>query len=217
MLIDNEWDFKCADISKELIQGSSMMFCIGTFMEVPSKNSSTETSGTVSSISQIPQPRSLWPWIITYYSSSVNALCKEFKKPYGTSLRLWITISSGTDCPQWEQTEHEWYKAPPRKLSIMTIQKLTTFSLWFHAHKSAMVLQLMVVIGTYSSFYPEYLIQKSLYEGMWPKWRYQEKLSSKYYFYRELWEKGHIVIFLHYGTVSIITDSKSLESLSFTI
>lgn len=40
MLIENEWDFKCADISEELIQGSSMMFFFGTFMEVASKNSS---------------------------------------------------------------------------------------------------------------------------------------------------------------------------------
>lgn len=80
-----------------------------------------------------------------------------------------------------------------------------------------MTLQLMVVIGTYSRFYPEYLIQKSLYKGMWPKWSYHEKLSSRYYFYREHSEKGHIVIFLHYGTVSIITDSKSLESLLFMI
>lgn len=55
MLIDNEWDFKCADISKELTQGSSMMFFIGTFMEVPWKSSSKDTSGTVSSTSQIPQ------------------------------------------------------------------------------------------------------------------------------------------------------------------
>lgn len=39
MLIENEWDFKCADISKELIQGSSVMFFFGTFMEVASKSS----------------------------------------------------------------------------------------------------------------------------------------------------------------------------------
>lgn len=161
----------------------------------------------------------------------------EFKKPYGTwnvsetlnynILRDWL--STVWLCMYFvQQTEHEWYRAPPRKLSIMTghchkyrnmsqIQELMTFSLWFHAHKSTMTLQLMVAIGTYSSFYPEYLIQKSLYEGIWPKWSYQEKLSSKYYFYREHWEKGHIVIFLHCGTVSIITDSKRLESLLFMI
>jgi len=52
---------------------------------------------------------------------------------------------------------------------------------------------------------------------MQPKWSYQEKLSSKYYFYSKHWKKGHIVIFLHYGTVSIIADSKSLESLLFMI
>lgn len=80
-----------------------------------------------------------------------------------------------------------------------------------------MTLQSMVVIGTHSIFYLEYLIQKPLHEGMRPKWSYQEKLSSKYYFYSEHWKKGHIVIFLHYGTVSIIADSKSLESLLFMI
>lgn len=226
MLIDNEWDFKCADISKEFIQGRSVMFFIGTFMEVPSKSRSKETSGTISSTSQIPQPRNIWPWIIIYYSSSVKALWKEFKKHYRTwsvsetlnynILRDWLS-TVGLCMYFVQQTEHEWYKAQPRKLSIMTMQELMTFFVWFHVHKSAMTLQLMVVIGTRSSFYPEYLIQKSLYEVMWPKWSYQEKLSSKYYFYRELWEKGHIVIFLHYGTVSIITDSKSLEWLLFMI
>lgn len=46
---------------------------------------------------------------------------------------------------------------------------------------------------------------------MQPKWSYQEKLSSKHYFYSERCKKGHIVISLHYGTVSIIADSKGLE------
>lgn len=74
-----------------------------------------------------------------------------------------------------------------------------------------MTIQSTVVMRTSSSFYSEYLIQKPLHEGMQPKWSYQEKLSSKHYFYSEHCKKGHIVISLHCGTVSIIADSKSLE------
>lgn len=96
MLIDNEWDFKCADISKK----SSMTFFIDTFMEITSKSSSKEMSGIVSSTFHIPQPRRLWPWIISYYSSSINASWNLMELE--VTLKLWITISSGTDCPQWD-------------------------------------------------------------------------------------------------------------------
>lgn len=77
----------------------------------------------------------------------------------------------------------------PRQLSTMTVQELMTSCFWFCVHKSAMTLQLMVVIGTHWSFYPEYLIQKPSHEGMRQKWSYQGKLSSKYYFYSKHWRK----------------------------
>lgn len=124
-----------------------------------------KATGAISATSQIPRPRNIWPrWLIFHYSTSVNTLCKEFKKPYGMGdVSEHLNYNFLRDWPStvWfslyiiQQTEHEWYKALPRQLSTMTIQELMTFSVWFRIHESVMALQSMVVIGTYSSFYAE--------------------------------------------------------------